>query len=98
MDVHFALGSLLLRLRRELNMTQKQLEARAGVPQSEISRIERGNANPTIDTVEAIASALGATITLVPVEAGANSEREPIRARKAQKQAETVATSCHRLP
>jgi DNA-binding XRE family transcriptional regulator len=63
---HFRLGAELLERRLELGMTQIQLEKAAGVPQSEISRIERGRANPTVHTVRAMADALDADIELVP--------------------------------
>ncbi len=63
---HFRLGAELLERRLQLRMTQIQLEKAAGVPQSEISRIERGRANPTVHTVSAIADALDADLELVP--------------------------------
>lgn len=41
------------------NMTQKELAARSGLRQSNISRIENGSCSPTIDTLARIASGLG---------------------------------------
>ena len=40
-------------------MTLSALAARAGVAKSTVSLIERGQGNPSIDTVWALASALG---------------------------------------
>ena len=46
--------------RRTLNWNQDQLAAKAGVSRSYVSHIERSQIpNPTIDVVEALASALG---------------------------------------
>ena len=49
---------------RELHMTQQQLAAVSGIRQSEISRIESGNGNPTLKTIGALARALGAELHL----------------------------------
>lgn len=59
-----ALGSELADARRGLNMTQARLSALSGVPQSEISRIESGRANPTIETLSRLASALDKKLVL----------------------------------
>lgn len=45
-------------------MTQAQLADATGVPQAEISRIENGNANPTIETVARLAAALDKKLVL----------------------------------
>jgi XRE family transcriptional regulator, regulator of sulfur utilization len=55
----FRLASELLTLRCESNMTQKQLAKAAGIQQADISRIERGEINPTTATVGRLAAAFG---------------------------------------
>ena len=45
--------------RKERNLTQKELAELAGTKQSNISRLESGNYNPTIDFLNKIASAVG---------------------------------------
>jgi transcriptional regulator with XRE-family HTH domain len=50
--------------RRELGLTQSQLALLSHVPQSEISRIERGTANPTYNTLRLLAEALQADLKL----------------------------------
>jgi len=55
---HFALASQLAELRKKNRLTQTELAKRSGVPQSEISRIERGHANPTVSTLAALAKPL----------------------------------------
>ena len=60
--------------RRKKNWTQEDLAREAGVPQSVISRIERGERkNPSIDVVRRLAEALGVTIDYL---AGAYEEAE----------------------
>jgi DNA-binding XRE family transcriptional regulator len=68
------LGEQLAALRAENGLTQKELAAATGVPQPEISRIERGNGNPTRDTLTRLAIALGARLTLAPEHAPASRE------------------------
>ena len=45
-------------------MSQKQLAAATGIDQSDISKIERGVANPSVSTLERIAKALGGTLAI----------------------------------
>jgi DNA-binding XRE family transcriptional regulator len=62
---YYGLVSELIRLRRHRQMTQKQLEKVTGIPQSEISRIESGHANPTLATLRILVRALGGEIRIV---------------------------------
>lgn len=52
------------RIRAEANLTQKELADLTGIDQSDISKIERGISNPTVSTLERIASALGAKLVI----------------------------------
>ena len=45
-------------------LSQKQLAEMTGIDQSDISKIERGTANPSISTLERIAKALGGKLTV----------------------------------
>ena len=57
------LGHNILRLREQKKMSQQALEHAARVPQSSISRIEKGTlCNPGIETVKRIAAALEVTV------------------------------------
>lgn len=49
-----------------MHLTQKQLAEQTGIDQAEISRIERGQANPTTATLGALTRALGVDVRLVP--------------------------------
>jgi ribosome-binding protein aMBF1 (putative translation factor) len=64
--LHFSLARQLAARRRALHLTQKQLADRTGIDQSEISRIERGQANPTTATLGTLTRALGVDVRLVP--------------------------------
>lgn len=62
------IGSLFLKRRKELGLTQEQLGERVGVSKSEISKIENGR-GITFATIEKISEALGvsAQIDLRPI-------------------------------
>ena len=64
LEDRYRLASDLISRRRSLHMTQQQLAAASGIRQSEISRIEGGNGNPTLRTIGALARALGAELRL----------------------------------
>lgn len=48
----------LKRIRTERKLSQIELAEKAGISQGMISRMERGDANPTLDMIEAVADAL----------------------------------------
>lgn len=54
-----AIGEAVLEARAKKCYTQKQLSEATGIDQSDISKIERGIANPSISTLNRIAAALG---------------------------------------
>lgn len=62
---HFRLARQLLQLRKKHRWTQQEFAQKSGVPQSEISRIERGESNPTYQTLVALARSLNMTIGFV---------------------------------
>ena len=49
----------IIMARKEKNLTQKDLAVLIGTKQSNISRFERGNYNPTIDFLNKMAHAVG---------------------------------------
>jgi DNA-binding XRE family transcriptional regulator len=51
-------GASIRKRRGELQMTQAELAAKAGLPQSHISRLEDGQHAPTAKTIERLAKAL----------------------------------------
>ena len=50
--------------RATAGISQKQLAALSGIDQSDISKIERGVANPSVSTLDRIAKALGGELTI----------------------------------
>ena len=52
----------IIAARIEQNLTQKELSARTGIRQSNISRIENGNCSPTVATLQQIADGVGKTL------------------------------------
>ncbi len=55
----------LAELRRKKHMSQRALAVRANVPQQEISNIEQGKRNITLNTLEKIAAGLDAEIDII---------------------------------
>ncbi len=67
------LGALLRALRRLADLSQRELAARSGVPQSTVARIESGQAvDPRFRTVERLIRAAGSTL-------GVAAPGEPVR-------------------
>lgn len=54
--------------RKRLGLSQAAVARRAGLTTSQVSRIESGAATPKLDSLEAMADALGVALVLVPVE------------------------------
>ncbi len=65
--------AVFLRRRIDLRITQQRLAAMARVPRDTISELENGQANPSLSTLTALASALDCTLVLGvrPRDAGA---------------------------
>lgn len=57
-------GQLLRDARRKHHCTQKQLAARAGTSQAAISRIERDEVSPTVETLARLLDLLGEELIL----------------------------------
>jgi transcriptional regulator with XRE-family HTH domain len=58
-----ALGKAIRQFRQERGITQEALGSDAGITGRTLSLIEQGHANPTWDTVKAIAKALGVSLS-----------------------------------
>ncbi len=64
MAPEFQLAKELIRLRSSLKITQAELAQRAGTSQVVIARLESGEANPQLETIEKVARGLGKRLTL----------------------------------
>ncbi len=62
---HFSLAGQILEARKRAGLTQTDLAALTGIGQSEISRIERGNGNPTQETLSKIGRAVNKRLAFV---------------------------------
>lgn len=58
MDVMHLLADSLIRSREMVGLTQKQLSDKVGIYQADISKIERGLANPSVSTLKRLADGL----------------------------------------
>ena len=56
------LGQVIRSLRQEAGMSQIVFGERCGFYQTYLSRIENGQANPTLNALEVVASALGISV------------------------------------
>ena len=54
-------------LRKSSGVSLRELEARTGMNYTYLSRIETGNISPSVDVVERMCEALGATMTIKKV-------------------------------
>jgi transcriptional regulator with XRE-family HTH domain len=64
-----ALGALIVELRKERNLSQEKLALEAQIDRTRMGEIERGEANPTIDTLDRVAQALGQTLGALIIQA-----------------------------
>lgn len=62
----------MINARRASGLTQKELSERTGIAQGDISKLENGNANPSIRTLQRLALAMGMTLKVefLPSSAG----------------------------
>lgn len=67
-DTCSAIIDRLIEERHNKKMTQKDLAEAARLTQSVIARLESKKATPQLDTLMKVASALGCTLSVVPLE------------------------------
>lgn len=60
------IGETIRQARRRHRLSQRTLALRAGTDQAAISRIERGEISPSVETVERLLAALGERLSLEP--------------------------------
>lgn len=66
-----AVVQAMIDARHDAGLTQKELSQLTGIAQGDISKLENGNANPSIRTLQRLASAMGMTLKVefVPIAA-----------------------------
>ena len=73
-----SIGRDLLRARKRAGLSQRELAARAGVPQSTVARIETGVIDPRYSTVERLIDACDDELVVTP-RPGKGVDRTVIR-------------------
>jgi len=58
LEIALVFAEKLLQAREESGMTQKQLAERTGIYQADISKLERGQGNPSLSTIKRLAEAM----------------------------------------
>ena len=58
LEPEFAIVQAIIDARKNAGLTQKQLSERAGIAQSDISKLETGEGNPSLKTLKRLASAM----------------------------------------
>lgn len=59
-----AVIQVMIDARRKTGLTQKQLSEKTGIAQADISKLERGNANPSIKTLQRLAAGMGMKVKI----------------------------------
>ena len=59
-----ALIQAMIDARQESGITQKELAKRTGIAQGDISKLERGNVNPSIRTLQRLAKGMGKVLKI----------------------------------
>jgi len=62
LEPEFAIIQAMINARKNAGLTQKQLSERTGIAQSDISKLENGDANPSLKTLKRLASAMDMTL------------------------------------
>ena len=58
------IAQAMINARKESGLTQKQLSERTGIAQADISKLERGNANPSLRTLQRLAAGMGMNVRI----------------------------------
>jgi transcriptional regulator with XRE-family HTH domain len=58
LEPEFAIIQAMIDARKITGLTQKQLSERTGITQGDISRLENGNANPSLNTLKRLANGM----------------------------------------
>ena len=63
-ELEYTIVKAILDARKKSGLTQKELSEKTGIPQADISRMEKGNANPSIKTLRRLAKGMGMKLVL----------------------------------
>lgn len=63
--LEFSIIHAMIEARKKSGLTQKDLAIKTGLSQGDISKIERGNANPSLNTLKRLADGMEMSLKLV---------------------------------
>lgn len=64
LEPEFNIIQVMIDARKQQNITQKELSEKTGITQADISRIENGTRNPSLEMVKRLANGLGMRLKL----------------------------------
>lgn len=64
LEPEFAIIQAMIDARKATGMTQKELSEATGIAQGDISKLETGNANPSLRTLQRLAAGMGMRLRL----------------------------------
>jgi len=64
MEPEFAIIQAMIDTRKNIGLTQQQLSERTGIALRDISKLENGDANPSLKTLKRLASAMNMTLKI----------------------------------
>lgn len=64
LEPEFSIMQAIIDARKLSGLTQKQLSEKTGIAQADISKLESGNANPSLRTLQRIAAGMGMRIKI----------------------------------
>lgn len=64
LEPEFAIIQAIIDARKSSGITQKELSQKSGIAQGDISKLENGNANPSLRTLQRLAAAMGKTLKI----------------------------------
>lgn len=64
LDAEFSIVQAMLDARKNAGLTQKDLAAKTGIAQADISKLESGRGNPSLRTLQRLADGMGMKLKL----------------------------------
>ena len=64
LEPEFSIMQAMIEARRSCGLTQKQLAERTGIAQADISKLESGNGNPSLRTLQRLAAGMGMRVKI----------------------------------
>ena len=92
-----SIGNQIVTLREDAHVSQRRLSSEAGIDQGHLSRIEHGLVEPSLEVLEAIASVMGATVSVRLQPTTGPRIRDHLQAQMVEALLRVTHPSWHRL-